>query len=351
MSIQYVPVQWNPKKRLYDIYLWVGIGLFVSAYLGVSLTVFTGAAALSPMILLIRAFATCAFMMLTLILCIGPLCRLAPVCLPLLYNRRHFGVSMFIVALVHGVLAILWYHGFGVETPLASLFSVPDTINSFRDLPFQPFGFMALLILLLLAATSHDYWNANLGPLLWKSVHMLVYLAYGLVVLHLSAGAMLESNTGIHPVFVIASVVLVGGLHLTAGIKETNADSVNSAQSVEWLDVGRWQDIENNRGIVVSPLGGERVAVFRYDESLIAAVGNACKHQLGPLGEGRVIDGCITCPWHGYQYRPEDGAAPAPFTEKIPTYRVKLDGDRVLLDPTPLPDGTPREVAVIGGIR
>jgi nitrite reductase/ring-hydroxylating ferredoxin subunit len=29
--------------------------------------------------------------------------------------------------------------------------------------------------------------------------------------------------------------------------------------------------------------------------------------QNGPLGEGRIVDGCITCPWHGYQYRPDTG--------------------------------------------
>ena len=56
----------------------------------------------------------------------------------------------------------------------------------------------------------------------------------------------------------------------------------------------------------------------------------------GPLGEGRIIDGCVTCPWHGYQYRPEDGAAPAPFTERVPTFRLRLVGGRILLDPRPL---------------
>ena len=39
-----------------------------------------------------RAFGSCAFLMLTLILCIGPLARLDARFLPLLYNRRHFGV-------------------------------------------------------------------------------------------------------------------------------------------------------------------------------------------------------------------------------------------------------------------
>ncbi|MFT7246740.1 MAG: sulfoxide reductase heme-binding subunit YedZ [Candidatus Azotimanducaceae bacterium] len=348
MTHQYVAVQWNPKKRLYDLTLWGGIALFIATYMVVSLATFAGPDALSPMILLIRAFATCAFVMLTMILCIGPLCRLDSRFLPLLYNRRHFGVSMFIVALVHGILAILWYHGFGVISPIASLFSAPDVINGFADVPFQPFGFAALMILLLMAATSHDYWNANLGPRLWKALHMFVYAAYALVVVHLAAGALQESNTGIHPLFVGLSVALVGGLHLIAGFKETGKDGSGLANS-DWLDVGCWQDIENDRGMVVCLEDGERVAVFRYDETRIAAVGNACKHQLGPLGEGRVIDGCITCPWHGYQYRPEDGRSPPPFNEMIPTYRVKLDGDRILLHPTPLPDGTAREVAVIGG--
>ena len=349
MTHQYVTVQWNRKKRFYDLYIWIGIALFIISYFGVSLATFAGEDALSPMIVLIRAFATCAFVMLTTILCIGPLCRLDPRFLPLLYNRRHLGVSMFVVALTHGVLAIIWYHSFGTVNPLTSLFTMPESINTFRDIPFQPIGAMALIILLLMAATSHDYWNANLGPRFWKSLHMMVYVAYALIVLHLSTGAMLEANTGIHPVFVALSVGLVASLHLVAGFRENTAEDKGLIASSEWLDVGSWRDIEDNHGMVVNLSDAERVAVFRYDEIKIAAVGNVCKHQLGPLGEGRVIDGCITCPWHGYQYRPEDGTSPPPYTEKIPTYRVKLQGERILLNPTPLPDGTAREVAIIGG--
>ena len=48
----------------------------------------------------------------------------------------------------------------------------------------------------------------------------------------------------------------------------------------------------------------------------------------------------MTCPWHGFHYRPEDGCAPPPFTEKVATYRLKLDGRRILLDPRPNEPGT-----------
>lgn len=347
MTHQYRPVQWNRKKAIYDGLLWLGIVVFVVLYVGISVSKFPADQALSTPIVLMRAFALCAFVMLTMILCIGPLCRLDSRFLPLLYNRRHLGVSMCVLALAHAILATIWYHGFGVESPLASIFTLPGTLTSFSDLPFQPFGFAALMIVLLMAATSHDYWNANLGPRFWKSLHMLVYVAYALVIAHLSTGALLEPNTGVSPALVVGSVCLVGGLHLISAFRP-DAQRASVSIDTPWLDVGRWQDIPNDRALVVQLDGGTKVAIFRYDESKLAAVGNACKHQLGPLGEGRVINGCITCPWHGYQYRPEDGRSPPPYEEKIPTYTVKIDGDRVLLDPRALAEGTARDPAIIG---
>jgi sulfoxide reductase heme-binding subunit YedZ len=52
----------------------------------------------------------------------------------------------------------------------------------------------------------------------------------------------------------------------------------------------------------------------------------------------------VTCPWHGFQYRLEDGRAPAPFTEKLATYRVRLRAGAVEVDPRPLPPGTPAAI-------
>jgi RNA polymerase sigma factor (sigma-70 family) len=42
----------------------------------------------------------------------------------------------------------------------------------------------------------------------------------------------------------------------------------------------------------------------------------------GPLGEGRIQDGCITCPWHGWQYSPHECASvsPAPPRPKAPNF-------------------------------
>jgi nitrite reductase/ring-hydroxylating ferredoxin subunit len=73
----------------------------------------------------------------------------------------------------------------------------------------------------------------------------------------------------------------------------------------------------------------------------VSAIGSVCQHQYGPLGEGKIIGGCVVCPWHGYEYRPDTGASPPPFTERVPTYRVRVDGDGVVhVDPRPLAPGT-----------
>jgi len=66
-----------------------------------------------------------------------------------------------------------------------------------------------------------------------------------------------------------------------------------------------------------------------------------------PLGEGKIVFGCITCPWHGYQYQPDTGASPPPFVEKVPTFNVRVKNGRVLVDPKPNPAGTRAEPARI----
>ena len=84
----------------------------------------------------------------------------------------------------------------------------------------------------------------------------------------------------------------------------------------------------------------EQLAIFRHERGF-SAMSNVCRHQGGPLGEGRIVDGCVTCPWHGYQYLVESGTSPPPFSEKVETYRVVVERGRVRIDPNAHPPGTP----------
>ena len=141
-------------------------------------------------------------------------------------------------------------------------------------------------------------------------------------------------------------MVWILSIHLFAAWRERLLDQDVEAVAKEedrFVEVCSTSEIPENRARVVS-LSGERVAVYKYDGK-IAAISSICQHQNGPLGEGRIIDGCITCPWHGYQYEPETGSSPPPFDEKVPTFNVRVVGDRVLIDPYPNPAGTRVEPA------
>ena len=341
MSAGFVAVQWNRHKLVYDAVVLAGVALYLSTYLALA------PAEVTWEIRRLRAFGSCAFLMLTIILAIGPLARLDRRFLPLLYNRRHFGVMTFLVALGHFALVLDWYHRNGALDPLLSLLVSSRHYGSFTGFPFEILGLAALAILYVMAATSHDFWLAYLSPPVWKAIHMAVYLAYGLLVMHVALGALQEDRGLLLPLLLGASLAGVTLLHVLAARREAGIDA-GAAPDSGWLPVGPADAIPEGRARIVVPVAGERIAVFRHGGRL-SAVSNVCAHQNGPLGEGRIIDGCITCPWHGFQFRPEDGCAPPPFTDKIATYRLRLAGRLVEVDPRPLPPGTRVEPLALEG--
>lgn len=344
MSAAYRAVQWNRHKRVYDAVVASMIVLFVLVFVAMSKLAWHGASAISDEVLVLRGLGVCAILLLHIILCIGPLARLEPRFGALLYNRRHLGVCTFLVALAHAAVATGYYGGFGVRNPVSALLGDSGSFASISGFPFEVLGLGALLVLFVMAATSHDFWLKNLGPVAWKRLHMLVYPAYAAAVLHVALGS-LQSEPRLLPAALLAlGVCTVSVLHIVTGRRELRRDEVASATS--WIDVAGIDEIPMDRAKVVCLRDRERIAIFRHQRGL-SAVSNTCAHQGGPIGEGKIIGGCITCPWHGYQYLPENGCSPPPFTEKLPTYQVRIQGERVLVNPEPLAPGTSVEPARI----
>ncbi|GIK78908.1 MAG: Sulfoxide reductase heme-binding subunit YedZ [Pseudorhodoplanes sp.] len=344
MSVGFRAVQWNRDKLIYDAVLLAVVAAFIVSFIAIEAHLHPPKDGPAWIDLRIRAFGLCAFLMLTAILSIGPLARLSPRFLPLLYNRRHFGVLTFVIAALHASFMVEWY---AVQNTLPNIVTELTTwtdYGRFIGFPFKALGLGALLILLLLASTSHDYWLQFLSPPVWKALHMLVYGAYGLAVMHVALGAMQSNRHPAIPVLLAASLCLVAGLHLVAGWRERGCHR-RRAGADGWIAVGPPDSIPDKCARIVNAPGGERIAVFR-DGDRVGAVTNLCAHQNGPLGEGRIIDGCITCPWHGYQYRLDDGCAPPPFTERLATYRVRIARGIVEVDPRALAPGTPAAISI-----
>src|SRR5947209_6684478 len=109
MSVGFRAVQWNRAKIIYDVVLLACVALYVVTFNAIAYRLHPPADIPARLDIHIRSFGSCAFLMLTVILSIGPLARLDRRFLPLLYNRRHFGVLTFLVALVHVYLMLRWY--------------------------------------------------------------------------------------------------------------------------------------------------------------------------------------------------------------------------------------------------
>ena len=347
MSTFYRAVGWNRQKQRYDATIGIGVGAFLAVFAIGGFLIDPNATVET---LVIRACGTCAALLLHVVLAIGPLCRLDARFLPLLYNRRHLGVTTFVVAAVHGVFSLIQFHALGDVNPMVSVLVTSSDYTSLTSFPFQQLGLGALVILFLMAATSHDFWLRSLSAPVWKTLHMLVYVAYALVIAHVALGALQAERSALLPVLLFAGMVTVLGLHVAAAIREARRDVDQArASAAGFVDVCAATELAENRGRTVC-LSGERVAIFRYDGK-VSAVSNVCKHQNGPLGEGKVVGGCIVCPWHGYEYEPASGRAPAPFTERLSTFSVRVIRGRVLVNPVENPPGTYVEPALIGDHR
>lgn len=348
MSHAYKPVQWNRTKLIYDVLLLAGVALYLLIFLDI-------APRLSPAVRLVdrpihemRAYGSCAFLMLSFVLAIGPLARLDTRFLPLLYNRRHFGVITACVAVLHAKAVLDWYFAFAPVSKLEALFTSNTSFGQIIGFPFELFGVFALSVLVVMAATSHDFWLSFLTPRFWKAMHMLVYAAYASVVLHVALGSLVGGGNPVTLLVLATSLTALTTLHLWAGLREAARDRAFDASPADagWVAIGDLADFTEGRALIGAGAGGERIAVFKFKGKL-AALSNVCSHQGGPVGEGKVVLGLVTCPWHGYQYRPEDGCSPPPFKERIRKYRLRLDGSHIWVDPVALPLGTVVEPVAI----
>lgn len=78
-------------------------------------------------------------------------------------------------------------------------------------------------------------------------------------------------------------------------------------------------------------LEGKPVAVFEVGENLYG-IDAICPHEGGPLEQGLVENGCVTCPWHNYKFNLKSGVCVNEPSLKVKTYDVRKEGEQFLLN-------------------
>ena len=110
----------------------------------------------------------------------------------------------------------------------------------------------------------------------------------------------------------------------------------------DWTDVAAEDELSDD-GPVVVKVGDDPVLIVRQGGRLFA-ISDVCDHLGGPLHEGEIADGCVTCPWHASVFRLDDGSVVhGPATGPQPAYQVLRKAGRVwlrrvsTLEPQPVP--------------
>ena len=97
-----------------------------------------------------------------------------------------------------------------------------------------------------------------------------------------------------------------------------------------WYKVAEKQSIDKN-GCKVVYFKRQEVVIFKYQECYFA-LGNNCPHRKAPLSAGEIIDGVLTCPWHGARFDLATGKGlPGPHQAEIQSYHVKEQNGAVFL--------------------
>lgn len=103
-----------------------------------------------------------------------------------------------------------------------------------------------------------------------------------------------------------------------------------NAMTDSWVAIGTLSDIPSQGARCVTH-GETTIAVFRTADDRVFALEDKCPHRNGPLSQGIVHDGCVTCPLHNWVISLETGQAQGADEGETRAFPVKLDGETVLL--------------------
>lgn len=324
----------------------------------------------------LRTAAIASYLLLHVVLLIGPWSRFSSAVREWYKHRRHLGVTAFLLALLHASLVFSLYFG--------------RDLDRMWQIVFVFFGSTALIVMAVLAISSWDWFQKNVSWKLWsvihaavlaiflyelqyvinlwrtygvsrpvwvipsltafivfwiivapwgfaprlfkvlngwKQLHVLVYIAYASLVLHVYFGRA-EAQGPWARWTVLVLLAMVAGSHAAGWIRnwqERRHLAFGIRHLGDWVEVCHMTDLVPGQGRRVD-IHGLPVALFLHDGRVLAFFGY-CAHQKGPLWQGQIIQGYLTCPWHGWQYSVKDGKGPEGFS--VPFYETKVENGRV----------------------
>ncbi|HEV3484404.1 MAG TPA: Rieske (2Fe-2S) protein [Vicinamibacterales bacterium] len=224
----------------------------------------------------------------------------------------------------HSVHAALTDLPIGVLT-LSILFDIFD-LRLAADVAI---GFGVLAMLAAAVAGLVDYGDTDDDPRMVATVHATL-MVVALVVYVASLAMRLSNPAGDRLVPFVLSLaaygVLTAGAFVGGELTYTLGNMVNR-HAWRFFGQPKWTRldlIDIPEGVPTAAKAGAQSLVVVRSGTNVYALHAQCAHAGGPLAEGRLVDGCVECPWHYSRYRLSDGKrTQGPTTFDQPWYEVR----------------------------
>jgi nitrite reductase/ring-hydroxylating ferredoxin subunit len=112
-----------------------------------------------------------------------------------------------------------------------------------------------------------------------------------------------------------------------AGDRVNPDASASAAPAQEWQELCSLEEIPDG-DILARLLGGHDLVVYRNGPQ-VSCLPNYCPHRGWPFDGGRVRDGVLECPFHGYEFRLDTGECLTSPSLSLDTYPIRIRDGRV----------------------
>jgi nitrite reductase/ring-hydroxylating ferredoxin subunit/uncharacterized membrane protein YtjA (UPF0391 family) len=222
-------------------------------------------------------------------------------------------------------------HGATTDIPIGAL-TVTVVLDLLNQRSAADVALVVGILFMVLSAVSGaaDYTDTDGTALMRATVHsvlMVVALVLYLVSLALRAGAPADRALPV-TLSIVAYLVMTAGAYVGGDVVYALGNMVDrhafGGRGTKWLplDLGGLKEVPQATPIKAKA-GANNILLVREGDT-IHAMHETCSHAGGPLSEGKVVDGCIECPWHGSRFRLADARVQrGPSVYDQPRYEVR----------------------------
>lgn len=170
----------------------------------------------------------------------------------------------------------------------------------------------------------------------WSATPATIHGATNIVNVILYALSIRERRRGQHGRGVALSAAAIGLSCFSAwlGGMLVYKEKVGVDHRDDFKGPGNWKPILDaadlhQRRPTRAEFEGKPVLLYRQGQT-VSAIGATCSHAGGPLDEGKVSNGCVTCPWHDSVFNVTTGeVVHGPATYPQPMFDARLRGGKV----------------------